>query len=80
MRKVIIGLIIVTFGVILSVGVFAQPPRPPANQGTNGNQSPAGGPIGSPIEPGTGILLMLAAAYGIKKVQETKIRKKNLEE
>ena len=69
MRKVIRGLFLLAFGVILSVGVFAQPPRPPVNQGTNGNQSPAGGPIGSPIEPGTGILLIMAAAYGLKKVQ-----------
>jgi hypothetical protein len=68
MRKVIIGLILVTFSVILSVGVFAQPPRPPLNQGAAGNQSP-GGPTGAPIDPGTGILLILAAAYGLKKVQ-----------
>ena len=68
MKKVIIGFISVVFCIILSVGVFAQPPRPPANKGTNGNQAP-GNPIGSPIEPGTGVLLMLAAAYGFRKVQ-----------
>jgi hypothetical protein len=71
MKKVIIGFVSVAFGVLLSVGVFAQPPRPPVGTGLNGNQSP-GNPIGSPIEPGTGILLMLAAAYGFKKVQVAK--------
>jgi hypothetical protein len=69
MKKVIIGFILVAFGVILSVGVFAQPPRPPADKGTVGNQPPAGAPTGTPIEPGTGVLLILAAAYGFKKVQ-----------
>ena len=71
MRKVIIGLILVTFGIILSVSVFAQPPRPPANFGTNGNQTP-GGPHGAPIEPGTGVLLILATGYALKKVQEVR--------
>ena len=72
MKKVLTGLIIVTFGIILSVSVFAQAPRPPAGQGTSGNQPPAGSPIGTPIEPGTGILLILAAAYGLKKVKDVK--------
>lgn len=69
MKKVIIGFVLVAFGIILSVGVFAQPPRPPADKGTSGNQPPAGSPMGSPIDPGTGVLLILAAAYGFKKVQ-----------
>ena len=69
MRKVIIALSIVIFGIILSVGVFAQAPRPPLNQGAAGNQPPGNSPAGAPIDPGTGILLILAAAYGFKKVQ-----------
>jgi hypothetical protein len=68
MKKVIIGFISIAFGVLLSVGLFAQPPRPPADPGKNGNQTP-GGPTGSPIEPGTGVLLILATAYGFRKVQ-----------
>ena len=72
MRKVILGLVLLTFGVIISVGLFAQPsaqpPAPPADKGTSGNQPPAQAPTGSPIEPGTGILLLMAAGYGIKKV------------
>ena len=71
MRKIIMGLTLVAFGIILSVGVFAQPPRPPAGQGTSGNQSP-GGPLGAPLEPGTGVLLILAAAYGFKKVMDVR--------
>jgi hypothetical protein len=78
MRKIIIGLFLMTFGVILSTGLFAQPsptnpPAPPDNKGTNGNQPPPyQPPTPGPLEPGTGILLILAAAYGMKKVREAK--------
>ena len=73
MRKVIIRLILLIFGFILSIGVFAQqPPAPPADKGTSGNQSPAGGQQGVPIEPGTGVLLILAAAYGFKKIKDVR--------
>jgi hypothetical protein len=70
MKKVIKGLILLTFGVILTIGVFAQPPRPPLNQGTLGNQG--GSNTGAPIEPGTGVLLMLAFGYGFKKFLEAR--------
>jgi hypothetical protein len=67
MRKLITGLTIVIFGIILSVSLFAQVPRPPAEHGTSGNQSPANNPTGMPVEPGTGVLLILAAGYALKK-------------
>jgi hypothetical protein len=38
----------------------------------NGNQSPAG-PTGAPIDGGTGILLILAAAYGIRKFRNPRV-------
>ena len=81
MRKVITVLFLLTFGLILSVGLFAQPsPTPPAppddsHKGQNGNQPPRNAPTGSPIEPGTGILLIMAGAYGIKKIRD--VRKVN---
>ena len=68
MKKVKAVLILVALGFIFSIGIMAQPPRPPAGQGTSGNQPPAGGPTGSPIDPGTGIFLILAAGYGLKKI------------
>jgi hypothetical protein len=77
MRKILLGFILLTFGVILSTGIFAQPtpqpPAPPENKGTNGNQPPPGNtPIGGPIEPGTGILLLLAVGYGLRKVKDVR--------
>jgi hypothetical protein len=79
MKKIIIGLFILTFGVILSSGLFAQPsfdpPAPPDNKGTSGNQSPPSNSTGAPVEPGTGILLIMAGAYGIKKIRD--VRKVN---
>ncbi|MEI6436854.1 MAG: hypothetical protein WCP32_18675 [Bacteroidota bacterium] len=50
-------LLTVIFGILFSIGVTAQAP-PPSDPTSKGNQSPAGSPIG----PGTGILLALAAA------------------
>ena len=73
MKKVIIGLIIVIFGIIVSVSVNAQPSgRPGDPPSTKGNNGPPVGPVGAPIEPGTGLLLLLAAAYGLKKGKEVK--------
>jgi hypothetical protein len=40
------------------------PPPPPSEKGTATNH----GPAGAPVDPGTGILLMLAAGYGLRKV------------
>jgi len=67
MKKFKASLILVAMGIVFSIGIMAQPPKPPADHGTLGNQPPAG-PSGVPIDPGTGILLIFAAAYGIKNV------------
>jgi hypothetical protein len=78
MKKFNLTLILIALGIMFSVGVTAQlPPKPPSDPTSGGNQNPAG-PTGSPIEPGTGILLILAAGYSLKKVYE--VRKKPLEE
>jgi len=73
MKKFKASLVLFALGIIFSVGVMAQPPRPPLNQGSSGNQSP-GNPTGAPLDPGTGILLILAAGYGLKKFYD--LRKK----
>ena len=72
MKKIKAILLTVTLGILFSIGVTAQaPPLPPSDPTASGNQSPAG-PSGAPIEPGTGILLALAAAYGLKEFKRMK--------
>ena len=66
MKKVKGILIVVAMGLVFSIGMMAQPPQPPAGQGTSGDQ-PAG-PMGSPIDGGISILLVLATGYGMKKI------------
>jgi len=52
------------------MGVLAQaPPQPPSDPTAGGNQSP-GGPTGTPIEGGLGILLMLAGGYAVRKIRK----------
>jgi hypothetical protein len=77
MKKVKATLILLALGFVLSIGMMAQPPIPPTDMDSGGNQSPGGGPTGAPIEPGTGILLILAAAYGLYKIQEQRIKRAN---
>ena len=75
MKKISKGLILMIIGVVLTMGVIAQPPgRPPSTKGSAGNQSP-NDPSGAPIEPGTGIFLLLALGYGLQKVRENKLVK-----
>jgi len=75
MKKLKASIILLALGLIFSIGMMAQPPRPPLDLNSGGNQAPGGGPTGAPVEPGTGILLILAAAYGLYKMQE--LRKKS---
>ena len=57
----------VALGIIFSAGVLAQPPMP-TDPTAGGNQARGGTPPGAPIAPGTGILLVLAAGYGLVRV------------
>jgi hypothetical protein len=68
-------LISLVLGTLFSIGVYAQgPPNPPAGQGTYGDQPPAGS-TGAPIDSGSGILLLMAASYGLKKVYDLRIKR-----
>jgi hypothetical protein len=64
MNKFKIHLILLFLGFVISAGIMAQgPPTPPSDPNAGGNQSPSG----APIDPGTTVFLILAAAYGLKK-------------
>ncbi len=68
MKSRLIKLLAATFFIFLSVGLLADNPPPPnggSNPNSNGNV-PVGG--GTPIGGGLGILLVLGAAYGGKKI------------
>ena len=63
---------ILVLGLSLSINTFAQgPPEPPSENGTNGTQEGNTGPIGS----GIAILLGLGAAYGGKKLYDSRSKK-----
>ena len=69
MKSRLIKLLAATFFIFLSAGVFADTTPPPPNGGSNPNSNgnvPVGG--GTPIGGGLGILLVLGAAYGGKKI------------
>jgi hypothetical protein len=68
MKRKLINLVAATFLVFLTTGLFADNPPPPnggSNPNSNGNV-PVGG--GTPIGSGLGILLVLGAVYGGKKI------------
>ena len=65
------SLIILCFIAFIQTGL-AQPPRPPSDKGSITNQGPAG-PAGAPIDGGTSIFLILAAAYGFKKFKRVRV-------
>jgi hypothetical protein len=73
MKKMKTIIMTLTLGIIFSIGMMAQPPRPPLDPIAGGNQSPGGNPpAGAPIAPGTGILLILAVAYGVKEFRRVR--------
>ena len=79
MKKNMKGLTLLIIGLLFSVAVIAQPPGRPPNWGTGigyaGNQNPLGpGPVGAPIEPGTGLMLLLGLGYGLGKIYQLKNR------
>ena len=70
MKKILSTLILLITFFLFSSAIIAQdPPHPPSDPTAGGNQTP-GGATGSPIDPGTGILLLLAAGYGLTKLKK----------
>jgi len=67
---------LLTFGILITNSVFADPPAPPppGGHGSGENQDPAG----APIDGGLGILLALGAGYGGYKLYQS--RKEESEE
>jgi hypothetical protein len=68
-------LIFVMMGILfINVNLIAQdpPPPPPEGHGQTGNQPPGGG---APIGSGLAIMLALGAAYGGKKLHNTRTNK-----
>jgi hypothetical protein len=73
MKKLNVLLILIVLGIMFTLRVSAQrPPAPPSDPTLGGNQPPAGPTGGAPIDPGTGIFLILAAGYGLKKGYDIK--------
>jgi hypothetical protein len=73
MKKFKAIMILLVMEIVFPIVIMAQPPRPPSDPGTAGNQSLAG-TTGTPIEPGTGILLILAAVYGLKELKKSRVK------
>jgi hypothetical protein len=66
------AIILLSFVILGSMTLSAQaPPHPPSSADNGGTNGPVGG-TGAPVDGGTGILLLLAAAYGIRKVMGQK--------
>ena len=64
-----IYILFMAFMLAFSVSAFSQTPPPPNGNGgdpTQGGNTPVGG--GAPIGSGLGILLLMGAAYGSKKI------------
>lgn len=77
MKKIIINSILISLCALYSPLAHTQtsPPEPPAEHGSSGNRDPGGG---APIGGGLGILLLLGAGYGARKILQ--LRKNEMEE
>ncbi len=53
---------VIIWSLLLPGLVYADPPGPPTDHGSSGNQDPE--PVGAPIDGGLGVLVLLAAGYG----------------
>ena len=79
MKKLLKPLLFTTlfFSLMLLAQVtFADPPLPPSEHGSTGNQTPAG----APIDGGLGILLALGVGYGAKKLYKSRKTEEKAEE
>ena len=69
-KKLLFLTALLTFG---TYTLIAQPPpKPPDDPSLGGTNGPTGGgPTGAPVDGGLGILLLLGAGYGTKKLINT---------
>jgi hypothetical protein len=74
MKKILAKLLLLTVLIAGSQQLISQPPPPPGEHGEPGNQN-AGN---APIDGGLGVLLVLGAAYGSKRLYD--MRKERLED
>ena len=76
MKNTLLKLSAIAAMVLLSFGLFAQnPPHPNGGGAPGGGNTPVGG--GAPIDGGLTFMLLLAAAYGSKKLYKTNKEKIN---
>ena len=66
-------------GILISIALNAQvPPSPNGGSAPNsGSNTPVGSGGGAAIGGGIGILLVLGAGYGLKRVYDVKLKKLN---
>jgi len=64
---------LIAFFICLSMAVLADGPGPPPPPGDPGT---GGGPVGSPIDGGLGILMAMGVAYGGMKYRKARKSKK----
>ena len=71
MKTYIVKILLIAGLMIASLSLYSQsaPPPPPSDPGASGNP-PVGG--GAPIGAGAGMLLLMAAGYGAKKVYDAR--------
>jgi hypothetical protein len=65
MKKIAKFFLIPALIIGISLAVSAQVPPPPDSHGQSGNQPPGGG---APLGAGAGFMLLMAAAYGSKRI------------
>lgn len=53
---------VILWSLLISGVGYADPPGPPTDHGSSGNQDPE--PVGAPIDGGLGVLVLLAAGVG----------------
>jgi len=76
--KFLVFLLITIWLIFVPGPVWADPPGPPTDHGSDGNQNPD--PVGAPIDGGLGILIVLTAGAGYGGLKLYKASKKEKED
>ncbi len=73
MKKIIKILVISVFFIAVPLSIMAQnPPHPNGGGGPGSGNTPVGG--GAPLDGGLSVLMILGAAYGLKKIIKNKAK------